>query len=214
MALALFGAIIVLVTSAISTLYAMKKIGSIAELISAKDIKKFPYSLVFMGIAETPIIYALLYSILIFINMKNFSDDANLFLLISSPILALSSFFGGIGIGKVSQASLAAIYKDKSLFAKTLVFVAFPETIIIYGLLISLLILFSVSKLTLFNTILISILMSASSITAYFLAYLGVKGIRGIVENTRSFSYSLILTALPESVAIYLLLISLMILMG
>ena len=58
--------------------------------------------------------------------------------------ISLSAVGAGYAIGATGSASVGAVVEKPELFGKVLVFVAFAEAIAIYGLLVSLTILFKI----------------------------------------------------------------------
>ncbi len=209
--------------------YQMKKLGIISQQVfetSEENItrKFFTPSLVFTVFAETPVIYGLLVSILILLNLNSLTIYDAYGTLLSAISVGIPAFSAAFGIGLVSSASLAAVSKRPELFGKSLVFVIFPETIAIYGLLISLLLLMGsgvigtatiTSNTQLYPAILATVIIAViGGVMAYFLGQLGVHAVKALLKDDKSFIYLLVIVALPESIAIYGLLVSIMILRG
>ncbi len=227
--IAIGASIISIGLTGIASGYQMKKLGILSEKVfeSSSDSSKrfFTPSLVFTVFAETPAIYGLLVSILILLNLgSNLSLLSAKTMLLASIAVGVPAFSAAFGIGLVSSSALAAISKKPGLFGKSLVFVIFPETIAIYGLLIALLLLMgagvigsaSITSVEQFDSALLATIIIAviGAVMAYFLGQLGVHAVKALVNDDKVFVYSLVIVALPESIAIYGLLVSIMILNG
>lgn len=135
--------------------------------------------------------------------------------------VALPGIAAAYAIGLVSQASLVAIHEKKSLFGKTLILAALPEAISIYGLIISLLILSSIgafgeTKLTsaadLEKIVGVTIITALSGIVALFIGRIAVNAVKSLVYDEGKFTQALIIAVLPESLALYAFLVSILIL--
>ncbi len=222
-------AILSLSLTGIASGYQMKKLGIMSEKVfetnddSNSSKKFFTPSLVFTVFAETPAIYGLLVSILILLKINTQIDMiAGYTMVLASLAVGIPAFSAAFGIGLVSSSALAAISKKPELFGKSLVFVIFPETIAIYGLLVSLLLLMGAGMIgeqtvttmeQLYSCGLATAIIAAiGGIMAYLLGQLGVHAIKALIHDEKVFIYSLVIVALPESIAIYGLLVSIMIL--
>ncbi len=210
--------------------YQMKKLGIISEKVFESSDEKvskkfFTPSLVFTVFAETPAIYGLLISILILLNITSVQEINMAYaMLLSAIAVGVPSFSAAYGIGLVSAAAMAAVAEKPKLFGKSLVFVIFPETIAIYGLLMALLLLMGsgvigsgtiITNEQLGPAILATVIIAViGGVMAYFLGQLGVHAIKALLNDEKVFVYSLVIVALPESIAIYGLLVSIMILSG
>ena len=62
----------------------------------------------------------------------------------ASLAIGLAGIGAGIGIAAAGSASIGAIAEKPEMFGKTMIYVAFAEAVAIYGLLISLILLFVV----------------------------------------------------------------------
>jgi V/A-type H+-transporting ATPase subunit K len=64
----------------------------------------------------------------------------------ASLAIGLAGIGAGIGIAAAGSASIGAIAEKPEMFGKTMIYVAFAEAVAIYGLLISLILLFVVGR--------------------------------------------------------------------
>ena len=134
-------------------------------------------------------------------------------------VVGITGFFSAIGIGMAGATGITASTEKSALFGKSLVFTVLPETVVIYGLLIAILILRTIGvfgdpklvkpEVTLFFSALV---MSFVSITGYLLGKLGSTAIKSLTVSEDSFGKNIVFVVLVESVAIYGLLVSILIL--
>jgi len=217
------GALIAIIIPGLGSGYAMQRIGQLSEtLLNTKEKGFFTNSLVFSVLAETPTIYGLLVAILILITIpKGLTDPQAYALLLAAINVAIPGVAAAYAIGLVSQASLIAIKEKPTLFGKTLIFCALPEAIAIYGLIVSLLILISVGvfgavKITTIDQVgtlaVITVIMSLTALVAIFIGRIAVSAVKSLLVNESAFTQSLIIAVLPESIAIYALLVSILML--
>ncbi len=221
--IAVIGALIAIIVPGVGSGYAMQRIGELSEtLLNTKVSGFFTNSLVFSVLAETPTIYGLLVAILILITIpKGLTEPQGYALLLSAIEVAVPGIAAAYAIGLVAQASLIAIKEKPSLFGKTLILCALPEAIAIYGLIISLLVLlgagaFGVVKVTTMDQVgslaIVTIIISITAVVAIFIGRIAVSAVKSLLTNESAFTQSLIIAVLPESIAIYALLVAVLIL--
>lgn len=203
----------------------MKRIGIIGEGVLAEEQEggaSFGPSLIFTVLAESPVIYGLLIAILILLKVAQGLDYYTaLATLAAAMAVAVPGIIAVWGIGVAASASIAAIAEKRSLFGRCLVFVILPETIAIYGLLVSLLILMgtgvigagSITSISqAYSTFYVAGIISITGIAGYFLGQMGATAIKSMLRKEGTFIRTLVLAVLPESIAIYGLLVAIMIL--
>jgi V/A-type H+-transporting ATPase subunit K len=221
--IAVIGVLISIIVPGIGSGYAMQRIGELSEsLLNTKERGFFTNALVFSVLAETPTIYGLLVAILILITIPKGLVEAQAYSILLAAIdIAIPGIAAAYAIGLVAQASLIAIKEKPSLFGKTLILCALPEAIAIYGLIVSLLILiasgvFGPSKVTALDQVgdigIVSVIISLTAIVAIFIGRIAVSAVKSLLTNEAAFTQSLIIAVLPESIAVYALLVSVLIL--
>lgn len=221
--IAVVGVLISIIVPGMGSGYAMQRIGQLSEsLLNTKERGFFTNSLVFSVLAETPTIYGLLVAILILVAIpKGLTDAQGYALLLAAVDVAIPGIAAAYAIGLVAQASLIAIKEKPTLFGKTLILCALPEAIAIYGLIVSLLILiaagvFGATKVTTMDQVgslaIVSVIISVTAVIAIFIGRIAVSAVKSLMANEAAFTQSLIIAVLPESIAIYALPVSVMIL--
>ena len=220
---AVIGVLISIIVPGLGSGYAMQRIGELSEsLLNTKEKGFFTNSLVFSVLAETPTIYGLLVAILILMSLPAGLGEAQSYAMLLAAIdIAIPGVAAAYAIGLVSQASLIAIKEKSSLFGKTLILCALPEAIAIYGLIVSLLVLlasgvFGASKVVSMDQVgalgIVTVIMSLTAVVAIFIGRIAVSAVKSLLTNEAAFTQSLIIAVLPESIAIYALLVSVLIL--
>jgi len=205
--------------------------GKAGEKVVTKNDERFASSLIYAVLAETPSIYGLLVALVLLMNYQSISDLVKSNAISNSqalwtPIAAglcvgVTGFFAALGIGYAAAAGIIVNMKEPKLFGKSLVFIILPETIVIYGLLIALLLLRTLGAFgpAVFiengsSLMLPSLIISSVGITGVLLGKLGAEGIRGLAEREESFGKNMVFVVLVESIAIYGLLVSILMLRG
>lgn len=123
--------------------------GQTAAGVLADDPKKFGKTLLLQALPGTQGIYGLLMTFLIFVRTGFFSGNMDVsveqgwFVLASGIPIALIGIWSGIGQGKAAAAGIMLLGKRPDQMAKGIIYAAMVETYAIFGLLISILILFN-----------------------------------------------------------------------
>ncbi|MEA4921911.1 MAG: V-type ATP synthase subunit K [Eubacteriaceae bacterium] len=124
--------------------------GQAAAGVLADDPKKFGKTLVLQALPGTQGIYGLLMTFLIFVrtgflsgNMVDISVTQGWIVLASGLPIALIGIWSGVGQGKAAAAGIMLMGKRPDQMAKGIIYAAMVETYAIFGLLISILILFN-----------------------------------------------------------------------
>lgn len=123
--------------------------GQAAAGVLAEDPKKFGRTLLLQALPGTQGIYGLLMSFLIFARVGFFSGSMNVtpeqgWIILAAGIpIGLIGIWSGIGQGKAAAAGIMLMGKRPDQMAKGIIYAAMVETYAIFGLLISILILFN-----------------------------------------------------------------------
>ena len=123
--------------------------GQAAAGVLAEDPKKFGKTLLLQALPGTQGIYGLLMTFLIFVRVGFFGGNMDLtmtqgwFVLASGIPIGLIGVWSGIGQGKAAAAGIMLMGKRPDQMAKGIIYAAMVETYAIFGLLISILILFN-----------------------------------------------------------------------
>lgn len=195
---------------------------SSGSLLMAEKPERFGLTLILTVLVETSAIYGLLIAILILARL-----DAAVTLYHGIAALAagfsvgISGFFTGIGEGIAASASIGGVAEKEGAFGKFLVLTVLPETGAIYGLLNAVLILRAAGFLgepvaapeqigvaALYATLVLSL----TSICSYLQGRVGASAIAATTKKEEIFGRDLIFVVLLESVLIYGLLVSILIL--
>ena len=225
----LIGSALAIGISGIGSAIGLTMAAKASEEATSEHPEKFGTNLVFTVLAETPVIYGLLIALILVLNSQQivkFVADGTLTegsvfwgVIGAGMVVGITGFFSAIGIGIAGATGITASTEKSSLFGKSLVFTVLPETVVIYGLLIAILILRTIGvfgdpklvqpEVSLFFSALV---MCFVSITGYLLGKLGSTAIKALTVSEDSFGKNIVFVVLVESVAIYGLLVSILIL--
>lgn len=123
--------------------------GQAAAGVLAEDPKKFGRTLLLQALPGTQGIYGLLMTFLILARVGFFGGNMNVtldqgwYILASGIPIGLIGVWSGIGQGKAAAAGIMLMGKRPDQMAKGIIYAAMVETYAIFGLLISILILFN-----------------------------------------------------------------------
>ncbi|MBP2133328.1 V/A-type H+-transporting ATPase subunit K [Methanomicrobium sp. W14] len=196
--------------------------GGIAASSEKKDI--FGKALVFSVIPETQAIYGLLVAILIMtftgiVTENPVSDISYGIAAVGCGLAAGLAAVSAIGQGIASSAGIAATTEKEKMFGKSLVFSVIPETQAIYGLLIAILLMAFTGMITrdFVATAAAGMASVASGIAVGLAGFSGIgqgitaaSGIATTSEKEKMFGKSLVFTVIPETQAIYGLLVAIL----
>ena len=227
----MIGAAIAVGASGIGSTIGITMAGRASEKASTEKGRLFGTNLVFTVLAETPTIYGLLIALIMILNAASIeelvaagtlSEDQIFWGAIgASVVVGITGFFSALGIGYAASAAITAMSRKEGIFGKSLVFVILPETIVIYGLLIAILIVRSFGtfgdsipvregdEIVLFLS---AAVLSLVSLTGYMLGKLGASGIAALIKNETTFGRNIVFVVLVESIAIYGVLVSILML--
>ena len=192
---------------------------------SARRAETFGKSLVFSVVPETQAIYGLLAAILImaFTGILTRDVTATLaagFAAIGAGLAVGIAGLSAIGQGITAAAGIAATAEKDEAFGKSLVFSVIPETQAIYGLLTAILIMAFTGILTQdvtatlaagFAAIGAGLAVGLAGLSAIGQGITAATGVSATAENDEMFGRSLVFSVIPETQAIYGLLVAVLI---
>jgi len=195
----------------------------------SRDEKIFGKALVFTAIPETQAIFSLLVAILILLGFRLIGGvpiEAPLTVGIVAVGAGLAVGIAGtsaIGLGVTTGAGVYATLERNDMFGRALVFSVIPETQIIYALLIAILALLNVGIIggaIKEVSIPIALVAIGAGLSVGFAGFSAVgqgitaaTAVGGILNNRNLFGKALLFSAIPETQAIYGLLIALIVFM-
>jgi len=222
LAFAIGGAAVAMGLAGVGASLGQRMAASSSSLLMAERPERFGLTLILTVLVETSAIYGLLIAILILARL-----DAAVTIYHGIAALAagfsvgISGFFTGIGEGIAASASIGGVAEKEGVFGKFLVLTVLPETGAIYGLLNAVLILRAAGFLgetvaapeqigvaSLYATLVLSL----TSICSYLQGRVGASAIAATTKKEEIFGRDLIFVVLLESVLIYGLLVSILIL--
>ncbi|MCD6502778.1 MAG: hypothetical protein J7K58_00870 [Euryarchaeota archaeon] len=197
------------------------------RVVSEKE-RLFGRAIVFSIVPETQMIYALLVSILILVGIGTFGGGFRSIGLGTALAVLGAAFSVGfaassaIGQGITAGEGISKVSENETIFGRALVFSVVPETQALYGLLTATLILFSVGLLggglrdisIPLGLIAIGAGLSVgiAGTSAIGQGITAALGIRASSEDPNMFGRALVFSAIPETQAIFGLLITIMLL--
>ncbi|MDI6718255.1 MAG: V-type ATP synthase subunit K [Methanomicrobiales archaeon] len=192
---------------------------------SARDDESVGRSLVFSVIPETQAIYGLLVAVLIMAFTGILTRDvqttsATGLAAIGAGLAVGFAGLSAIGQGITASAGATASAARRESFGKSLIFSVVPETQAIYGLLVAVLIMAFTGILTQDVTISIAAGLAAvgaglavgiAGLSAIGQGITAASGIAATTENDEMFGKSLVFSVIPETQAIYGLLVAVLV---
>jgi V/A-type H+-transporting ATPase subunit K len=187
--------------------------------VVAEDPNKFGTAIVFQALPQTQGLYGFLVAILIlFVFGKSDPvSSAPAWAMLAAGIGTGLAGLSAIGQGIASAAGLGAVAEDDSIFGKAMVFSVLPETQAIYGLLVAILLLVGVFDSSGVKEI-------AALGAGLAVGFAGLSGIgQGITaagaigataRDPDAMGKGLVLAVMPETFAIFGLLVAILIMLG
>lgn len=222
LALAIGGASVAIGLAGAGASLGQRMAASASSLLMAEKPERFGLTLILTVLVETSAIYGLLIAILILARMETaFTIYHGMAALAAGFSVGISGFFTGIGEGIAASASIGGVAEREGAFGKFLVLTVLPETGAIYGLLNAVLILraagflgetFAQPEQIGVASIYATLVLSITSICSYLQGRVGSSAISATTKREETFGRDLIFVVLLESVLIYGLLISILIL--
>lgn len=228
--LALVGAGLAVGLSAIGSGIGVGIAGSAAAAAVAENPRRgLGRILLFQAIPQTQAIYGLVVGILILLGIGGFTLSFSLNIPLSVGLCALGaglavgfSGLSAIGQGIVAGTGIGVTSNEKLSFGRAIIFTVLPETQAIYGLLVSILIMYGVG---IFGGkpqwIQLGVGLAAvgaglgiglSGLTAIGQGIAASGSASSVSENPRLFTKGMIFSALPETQSIYALVVAIIIL--
>ena len=181
--------------------------------VVAEDPNKFGTAIVFQALPQTQGLYGFLVAILILFVFKT----APAWAMFAAGLAAGLAGLSAIGQGIAASAGLGAVAEDNSIFGKAMVFSVLPETQAIYGLLVAILLLVGVFSSPGSTGV-------AALGAGFAVGFAGLSGIgQGITaagaigataRDPDAMGKGLVLAVMPETFAIFGLLIAILIMLG
>ena len=195
---------------------------SASSLLMAEKPERFGLTLILTVLVETSAIYGLLIAILVLARMEIVSELYHGVAALAAGVsVGVSGFFTGIGEGIAASASIGGVAEKEGVFGKFLVLTVLPETGAIYGLLNAVLILrasgflgepIAAPEQIGIAAIYATVVLSMTSVCSYLQGRVGASAISATTKKEEIFGRDLIFVVLLESVLIYGLLVSILIL--
>ena len=181
--------------------------------VVAEDPNKFGTAIVFQALPQTQGLYGFLVAILILFVFKT----APAWAMFAAGLAVSLAGLSAIGQGIAASAGLGAVAEDNSIFGKAMVFSVLPETQAIYGLLVAILLLVGVFSSPGSTGV-------AALGAGFAVGFAGLSGIgQGITaagaigataRDPDAMGKGLVLAVMPETFAIFGLLIAILIMLG
>ncbi|MCC7566153.1 MAG: V-type ATP synthase subunit K [Methanomicrobiaceae archaeon] len=192
---------------------------------SAKSPEAFGKSLVFSVVPETQAIYGLLTAILIMAFTGILTQDVTAtlaagFAAVGAGLAVGLAGLSAIGQGITAASGIAATEAREEMFGKSLVFSVIPETQAIYGLLTAVLIMAFTGILTQdvtatlaagFAAVGAGLAVGLAGLSAIGQGIAAASGVSATAEDEEMFGRSLVFSVIPETQAIYGLLVAVLI---
>jgi len=194
-----------------------------------KNRKIFGKAIVFSAISETHAVFGLLMAFIIFMGVGLFGTLGKVSLGTSIAALASGLSIGlaatsAIGLGITAAVGVKVISRKPELFGRAIIFSIIPETQVIYGLLIAILIALGAGiiggrAVNLPWTTAVALLGAALAVgyagsSAIGQGITAAEGISSAAERTDIFGKAIVFSVIPESQAIFGLLIAIITLIG
>ena len=195
--------------------------------VVAEDPKKFGSAIVFQAVPQTQGFYGFLVGILILFgtgmlggNVADISLPTALACLGAGIAIGVAGF-SAIGQGVSAGAGLAASSRGEGMFGKAMVFSVLPETQAIYGLLVAVLILagggilggdMRLGLVGGLGAVGAGLAIGIAGLSAIGQGIAAAAGVSATAEDSSMFARGMVFSVLPETQAIYGLLIAILIL--
>jgi V/A-type H+-transporting ATPase subunit K len=147
--LALIGAAIAVGMGAIGSSVGVGKIAVTGTGLLSKDPARFPQVLALAALPSTQALYGLLFGFVVLIRVGllggepvNFSDEVGYAFLFSALPVGIATLFSGIYQGMAAAGGVKILAQKPENFSQAVVLASLIETFAIFGLVISLLIVF------------------------------------------------------------------------
>ncbi len=230
-ALVAIGAGIAVGMSAIGSGIGVGIVGAAGAGAISENPRRFGTALVFQAMPQTQAIYGLLIGILLLVGAGLLGGETGKTISLSVGLAALGvgiavgfAGFSGIGQGIAASAGVGATSEKPDMFGKGMVFSVLPETQAIYGLLIAILLMVGTGLLGGVSELLeltAGLAAVGAGIAVGFAGFSGIgqgiaasAGVGATSEKTDMFGKGMVFSVLPETQAIYGLLIAILLMVG
>ena len=200
--------------------------GSMGARVVAKDSSKFSKALMLQALPQTQGIYGLLIAVLIIVKTGVISGSSEIpiatgLACLGAGIAVGFAGFSAIGQGIAAGSGILALSEKEETIGKSMVFSILPETQAIYGLLIAILILYfsGVMSGELVENVPVGlgcigagIAVGVTKLSAMGQGTAASSAIASVTEKEEMFGKGMVFSVLPETQAIYGLLIAILIL--
>ena len=200
--------------------------GSMGARVVAEDSSKFSKALMLQALPQTQGIYGLLIAVLIIVKTGLISGSSEIPLAtglacMGAGIAVGFAGFSAIGQGIAAGSGIVALSEKEETLGKSMVFSILPETQAIYGLLIAILILFfsGIMSGELIENVSVGlgcigagIAVGVTKLSAMGQGTAASSAIASVTEKEEMFGKGMVFSVLPETQAIYGLLIAILIL--
>jgi V/A-type H+-transporting ATPase subunit K len=197
---------------------------------ASEDPKSFGKSILFSVLPETQALYGFLIAILL-VASGGILGAAKPGLTVPIGLVAVGAgvsigvaCLSALGQGIAASSGIGSILERKNIFGKSVLFSVLPETQALYGIIISILLLTGVGLLGTIKSgititqgiggIGIGIAMGLAAVSAVGQGIVSASSIGAAVRDQKSTGKSLVLSVIPETYAIFGLLISILLLIG
>jgi V/A-type H+/Na+-transporting ATPase subunit K len=147
--LALIGVGIAVSLGAIGSALGVGKIAKIGGSLLSKDPERFPQILALAALPSTQSLYGLLFGFIVLIKTGlisgkalEFDRNTGLALMLAALPVGIATLFSGIAQGSAAEGGLKILAQKPENFTQAIVLVSLIESFAIFGLVISLLIVF------------------------------------------------------------------------
>jgi V/A-type H+/Na+-transporting ATPase subunit K len=147
--LALIGVGIAVSLGAIGSALGVGKIAKIGGSLLSKDPERFPQILALAALPSTQSLYGLLFGFIVLIKTGlisgkalEFDQNTGLALMLAALPVGIATLFSGIAQGNAAEGGLKILAQKPENFTQAIVLVSLIESFAIFGLVISLLIVF------------------------------------------------------------------------
>ena len=182
--------------------------------VIAEDPSKFGTAIVFQALPQTQGLYGFLVAILILFVFKSAPEWAMVAAGVATGLAGLSA----IGQGIASSAGLGAVAEDDKIFGKAMVFSVLPETQAIYGLLVAILLLVGVfgnsPGATAIAALGAGLAVGFAGLSGIGQGITAAGAIGATARDPDAMGKGLVLAVMPETFAIFGLLIAILIMLG
>ncbi|MFH1590592.1 MAG: hypothetical protein ABIC95_01555 [archaeon] len=197
---------------------------------AAENPKNFGKSLLFSALPETQALYGFLIGILLLVGgglLGAFKPGLTIpigMVAIGAGIAVGISGISAIGQGIAASASVAAVTDKPKMFGKGILFAALPETQALYGTIVAILLLTGVGLLGVIKegitdvqglgAIAMGLTMGIAAVSAVGQGVISASAVGAASRDSASTGKGLVLSAIPETYAIFGLLIAILMMLG